>query len=140
MMVRHLSRRLLVANPGCFANAALLAMAPVVAGLLDEVIECANIGLSPAELLRRPLNGRAFDLIIDTQRVALASLVLWRMRHKHFVSPFGKFILSTKKPPKGYRFPKSMQRQMLDLLEIASGHTIETPKTLDLALDLAGEQ
>ena len=110
-------------------------MAPVVAGLLDEVIECAGIGLSPQELLRRPLRGRAFDLIIDTQRVALASLVLWRIRHKHFVSPFGKFILSSKKPPKGYQFPKSMQRQVLDLLEIASGRTIPTPTTLDLALD-----
>ena len=110
-------------------------MAPVVAGLLDEVIECAGIGLSPAELLRRPLAGRAFDLIIDTQRVALASLVLWRVRHKIFVSPFGNFILSTKKPPKGYTFPRGMQRQMLDLLEIASGRTIETPKTLDLDLD-----
>jgi ADP-heptose:LPS heptosyltransferase len=110
-------------------------MAPVVAGLLDEVIECAGIGLSPKELLRRPLNGRAFDLIIDTQRVALATLVLWRIRHKQFVSPFGKFILSSKKPPKGYQFPKSMQRQVLDLLEIASGQTIPTPTSLDLDLD-----
>jgi ADP-heptose:LPS heptosyltransferase len=110
-------------------------MAPVVAGLLDEVIECAGIGLSPKELLRRPLHGRGFDLIIDTQRVALASFVLWHIRHKQFVSPFGKFILSTKKPPEGYQFPKSMQRQVLDLLEIASGQTIPTPKTLDLALD-----
>ena len=110
-------------------------MAPVVEGLLDEVIECAGIGLSPKELLRRPLEGRAFDLIIDTQRVALASLVLWRIRHKQFVSPFGKFILSSKKPPKNYQFPKSMQRQVLDLLEIASGQTVPTPTTLDLTLD-----
>ncbi len=110
-------------------------MAPVVAGLLDEVIECAGIGLSPAELLRRPLDGRAFDLIIDTQRVALASLVLYRIRHKTFISPFGNFILSSSKPAKGYQFPKGMQRQMLDLLEIASGRKIETPTKLDLALD-----
>ena len=32
-------------------------MAPVVEGLLDEVIEKANVGLSPKELLRRPLQG-----------------------------------------------------------------------------------
>ena len=54
-------------------------MAPVVDGLLDEGIEKANIGLSPKELLRRPLKGRAFDLIIDTQRVALATAVLFRI-------------------------------------------------------------
>lgn len=110
-------------------------MGPVVEGLLDEVIECANIGLSPKELLRRPLGGRNFDLIIDTQRVALASFVLFRIRHKKFISPFGKFILSGNKPPKGYKFPKSMQRQMLDLLEIASGTKIPTPTELNLNLD-----
>jgi len=110
-------------------------MASMVEGLLDEVIENAGIGLSPLELLRRPLRGRAFDLVIDTQRVALASLVLWRIQHREFVSPFGNFILSTKKPPRGYTFPKSMQRQVLDLLEMASGQTIKSPKTLNLELD-----
>jgi ADP-heptose:LPS heptosyltransferase len=112
-------------------------MAPVVEGLLDEVIENAGIGLSLSELLRRPLGGRAFDLVIDTQRVALATLVLYRIRHKNFISPFGNFILSSRKPAKGYAFPKSMQRQMLDLLELATGKTIETPGVLELELDPA---
>ena len=34
----------------------------------------------------------AFDLVFDTQRVALATLVLWRTRHNEFISPFGNFI------------------------------------------------
>ena len=107
-------------------------MAPVVEGLLDEVIEYAGIGLHPSELLRRPLKGRAFDLIIDSQKIMWASLSLWRIPHKTFISPAGRFLLSSKKPPKGYKFPKSMQRQLLDLLELASGQTFETPKSLDL--------
>jgi len=110
-------------------------MAPTVAGLLDDVIEEAGVGLSLKELLRRPLGGRSFDLIIDTQRVALATLVLYRIRHKAFVSPFGNFALSSRKPPKGYTFPKSMQRQLLDLLEIATGETVPTPTTLELPID-----
>ena len=40
-------------------------MSPFVQGLLDEVIENAGIGLSPQELLRRPLSGRYFDIIFD---------------------------------------------------------------------------
>ncbi|MAI10345.1 MAG: hypothetical protein CBD27_05055 [Rhodospirillaceae bacterium TMED167] len=112
-------------------------MAPTVDGLLDEVIDEAGIGLSLKELLNRPLDGRPFDLIIDTQRVALATLVVYRIRHKAFISSFGKFALSTRKPPKGYVFPKSMQRQMLDLLEVATGNTVPTPAVIDLPLDVA---
>jgi len=120
-------------------------MAPVVEGLIDEVIEhpgavegkADGIGLSPKELLHRPLKGRAFDLIIDTQKVALATLILFRIRHKNFVSPFGNFILSSKKPAKDYKFPKLMQRQLLDLLEITTGHNYPTPTQLELALDPA---
>lgn len=112
-------------------------MAPTVDGLLDEVIDEAGVGLNLRELLYRPMDGRFFDLIIDTQRVALATLVLNRIRHKTFISPFGKFALSTHKPPKGYVFPKSMQRQMLDLLEIATGTTVPTPTIIDLPIDAA---
>ena len=110
-------------------------MAPTVDGLLDDVIDEAGIGLRLKELLYRPLGGRYFDLIIDTQRVALATLVVYRIPHKAFISPFGKFALSTHKPPRGYVFPKSMQRQMLDLLEIASGNTVPTPVGIDLPID-----
>ena len=110
-------------------------MSPFVKGLLDEVIENAGIGLSPKELLRRPLNSRYFDIIFDTQRVALATLVLCRIRHGQFISPFGNFFLSSRKPPSGYKFPQSMQRQMLDLLEIATDQKIKTPNTLPLQLE-----
>ena len=114
------------------------AMAPLVAGLLDEVIEYAGIGLAASEMFRpRPLNGRGFDLIIDTQRILWPSCVLWRIPHKAFISPAGRFLLSSIKPKKGYRPPKSMQRQMLDLLELASGQRFPTPAKLHLDLDPA---
>jgi len=109
----------------------------LVAGLLDEVIENAHIGFHPSELLRKPLAGRGFDLVIDTQRILWVSLSLMRVPHKTFVSPAARFLLSAKKPEKGYRRPRSMQRQLLDLLELASGQTFETPSTLDLDIPQA---
>jgi ADP-heptose:LPS heptosyltransferase len=109
-------------------------LAPVVKGLLDEVIENAGIGLHPSELLQRPLSERKFDLIIDSQKILWASLSLWRIPHTTFISPAGRFLLSSIKAPKGYKFPKSMQRQLLDLLELASGQKFETPKSLNLDL------
>ena len=106
----------------------------VVAGLIDEVIERRDIGVSWSELFpkfwRNPLPDRSFDLIIDTQKGALASLALRRIRHKAMISPFANFLLSSRRPPGGYRFPKNLQRQLLDLLEIASGVKHPTPSGL----------
>lgn len=111
------------------------ALAPLVTYALDEIIEFGGVGLDPKELLRtRPLPERRFDLIIDTQRIVWTSLSAWRIRHGAFVSPAARFLLSSQKPPKGYTFPKAMQRQMLDLLEIASGTRFETPRRLHLEL------
>ncbi len=113
-------------------------MAELAHGQIDEVIENAGIGLSPVELLRGlakgPLGGRRFDLIIDTQRIVWTSLSLYRVPHGDFISPAARFLLSSRKPERGYRFPKTMQRQLLDLLELASGHKFPTPKTLELDL------
>ena len=107
-------------------------LAPLVEGLLDEVVEYAGIGLHPSEFLRKPLAGRRFDLIIDSQKIFWASLSLWRIPHKIFISPSAGFLLSSKKPPEGYKFPNSMQRQLLDLLELASDETFPTPINLGL--------
>ena len=107
-------------------------MAPTVEGLLDEVIENAGIGHHPSELLRRALPGRRFDMIIDSQRIFWASLSLWRIPHRTFISPAAHFLISSRKPAKGYTFPKLMQRQLLDLLEIASGQSFPSPAKLDI--------
>ncbi len=115
-------------------------MAGVVDGLLDEVIEFGNIGLRPSELLHRPLAGRGFDLVIDTQRIFWVSLSLYRVPHKTFISPAANFLLSSRKPPPGYRRPKSMQRQMLDLLELAGGQPVPGRIRPDLNPDPVAEK
>ena len=111
-------------------------LAGPVEGLIDEVIENAGIGVSAWELVRgRPggaLAGRRFDLVIDSQRIFWTSLSLKRVPHGAFISSAARFLLSARKPPKEYAFPRTMQRQLLDLLELASGGTFPTPKTLDL--------
>lgn len=112
-------------------------MRPAAEGLLDEVIERAGIGLSPTELLFRPLKGRRFDLVIDTQRVALASFALMRIPCRRRISPFARFFFSHVKPEPGYRFPKTMMRQVLDLLELASGKSFPTPEKIDLDIPAA---
>lgn len=112
-------------------------LAPAVTGLIDEVVENAGIGLSARELIgRKPLNGRRFDVIIDTQRGALATLALRRLPHDLLVSPALRYALSDRKPKAAQRSP-DMLRQMLDLLELAVGRPIPTPADNLLTVDPA---
>jgi len=111
------------------------ALKPLVCDALDEIIEYGGVGHTPKELFaKRPLAGRSFDLVIDTQRNFWTTLSARRIRHRYFISPAAGFLLSSAKPEKGYAFPRAMQRQMLDLLEIASGQSFATPARLDLEI------
>lgn len=100
-------------------------LSPLVRELIDEVIEDAGIGSHWTELLRRPLPDRQFDLVIDTQRRVLTTLILRRLRCSEFVSGAMDFALSSRKPPPGYKKATTMIRQILDLIEVASGTKVE---------------
>lgn len=99
-------------------------LAPVVAGLVDEVIDEADIGSRPAELLRRPLAGRAFDLVIDTQRRLLTTLILKRIRHRRFVSATAGWLFSDGRPART-ACPASLIGQLMQLAEAAAGRAVE---------------
>jgi ADP-heptose:LPS heptosyltransferase len=102
-------------------------LAPVVAGLVDEVLDDARLGSRLAELFgREPLGGRHFDLIIDTQRRLLTTLILRRVRHRRLISAAAGFRLSDARPPAHWRRPAAMVDQLLTLVELASGTTAET--------------
>jgi ADP-heptose:LPS heptosyltransferase len=107
-------------------------LAPLVGDCLDEVIEAAGIGSRASELLRRPLPGRRFDLVIDTQRRVLTSLILRRIRSECFISGAADFLLSSRRPKRGTRKPPSMIAQLFALLELAAGRTVVP--VFDLAL------
>ncbi|MCC7048587.1 MAG: glycosyltransferase family 9 protein [Alphaproteobacteria bacterium] len=110
-------------------------LAPLAQGLIDEVVEDAGIGSRGAELLRRPLAGRRFDLVIDTQRRVLTALIVRRIAHDVFVSGAAGFLLSDRRPPAARPKPKAMVRQMLDLIEAAAGAPArpDAPLRLDAA-------
>ncbi|HEV2547356.1 MAG TPA: glycosyltransferase family 9 protein [Stellaceae bacterium] len=107
-------------------------LAPLVADALDEIIEDAGIGSRAAELLHRPLAHRRFDVVIDTQRRVLTTLILRRLRSRVFVSGTARFLLSDRRPPRGYARPERLLDQLLDLIAVAGGAAV-TP-SFDLAL------
>jgi len=105
---------------------------PLVAGLIDETLEDADIGSRAAELLRRPLRGRRFDLIIDTQRRILTTLILRRIAHGRFLSAAADYRLSDIKPARPAQKPPALIRQLLDLVELASGRPAEPHRAAEL--------
>lgn len=113
-------------------------LAPLVAGLVDEVLDDARVGSRASELFgRRPLPGHGFDLVIDTQRRLLTTLILRRVRHRRFISATADFRLSDARPPRGWRRPAAMVGQLLALVELACGATAEA--TAPLPRDPAAE-
>lgn len=119
------------------------ALAPLIHGLVDEVIEDAHIGIRWWELLTpRPLKGRHFDLILDTQRRVLTTLIVKRIRHDRFLSAAADWHLSNQRPPIGMAKPPAMIRQMLTLIELASDSPAspDAPLQLDAATEAEAER
>lgn len=113
-------------------------LAGLAKGLIDEVVENAGIGSRAGELFgARPLPGRRFDLVIDTQRRVLTTLILRRIAHGQFVSGTAEYWLSDRRPATPGEKPKAMIRQMLALVELASGRPADiaaAPLVLDPAV------
>lgn len=101
-------------------------LAPMAGGLIDEVIENAGVGIRVSELFgQKPLAGQRFDLVIDTQLRLLTTMILRRIDCEVFVSGAGNFLFSDCKPIKRLSKSMSMHDQLLQLLHVTSGSSIE---------------
>lgn len=111
-------------------------LAPMVEGLIDEVIENAGIGTF-GQLVdpRPPLGGRRFDLVVDTQRNFMRTLCARRIRHGVFLASTGGFHLSSARPRNSGAFPRSLLGQFSFLLDLVSDPPTGAPEPL--AVDAA---
>lgn len=106
---------------------------PLSEGLIDEIIDNAGIGSDPRELLTVPLAPRRFDLVIDTQRRLLTTLILRRIRAGCFISAAAGYAFSDIQPSLGdIRKPAPLGRQLLELVELASGRPVVRRSSSDL--------
>jgi ADP-heptose:LPS heptosyltransferase len=100
-------------------------LAPVVEGMLDEVITGGVTGVEVSDLLllRRPFDGRRFDVVIDTHTNVRRSMVVKRARARGgvFVCPSAKFMLSDRRPA---QWPEPLVERLNCLLELATGRAI----------------
>lgn len=122
-------------------------LAPLVEGLIDQVVDDAKIGTNFSELLGKPLKdtplaGRTFDIILDTQRRFLTTLILKKIPHQHFISGAAGFLLSSKKPAHPQNKPRSMVGAMMQLIEAANGSVpaVSDGLRLDPVFDYVAEK
>ena len=103
---------------------------PVVAGLIDEMVLDGRPGMSVWDVFApdRPLGGRKFDLVIDTQSNVRRALAM-RRAGRRFVSPAANFVLSDAKPTE---WPDAMMARMETLLKLAGGEEVGL-RTVQLA-------
>ncbi len=115
-------------------------LSPLVKGLIDEVIEECNIGfigVSEAKvsqrlndlknLVRPPLRGRKFDLLIDTQTHFLTTILVKTIKHNSFLSGCANFLLSDLKPISSFKRELNLSQRLVQLSEIALGKKINVP-------------
>lgn len=108
---------------------------PLARGLIAEFLPSSVLGdgwggaLSPQRLLP----DRHFDIIIDTQKNPMYTLILRRMSYGMLISPAWRYFFSSRKPAKGTPKPRSLAEKMLLFLELATdgaskpGHLAELP-------------
>jgi len=105
-------------------------LAPLAAGVIDEVREAAGVGLRARELLRRPLAGERFDVVIDTQHKLLTTLVLRRVAHRLFLSPAAGYRFSDRRPAPGPR-PRAVRARFAELCALAAGRPLAIDPRID---------
>lgn len=108
---------------GCGPSAFGAGLAPLVAGMVDEVQDSLTLGRAWREWLIRPPAGPGYDVIIDTQKIVRSTLLLRRLRHRLFISPAARFLLSDRTPP-GRQLSGNLAERLLQLFRLASGRDL----------------
>ena len=99
--------------------------------LIDEVVENGEVGSSVKELFKKIKFTKNFDIIIDTQKRLLTSLILKKIKTKIFISQTGNFFLSdlwTNRLTKN----QSLSEELLELSYLFSKN--RDFKTIDLRI------
>ena len=99
------------------------ALATLAADVIDEVVECANLGVSWAELLTPPRFGH-YDIVVATEPKVRSALLVKRISHRLFISPAANFRFSDRQPLPGAPYPDSVYEQLRCLAELAAGRKL----------------
>ncbi|MFT4560713.1 MAG: ADP-heptose:LPS heptosyltransferase [Gammaproteobacteria bacterium] len=107
------------------------ALARLAANVIDDVVECANLGVSWRELSKPPRFGHS-DIVLATEPKVRSAILLKRISHRLFISPAAKFRFSDRRPLPGVGYPDSVFEQLRTLGELAAGRELEINPIIDV--------
>ncbi len=98
--------------------------------LLDEVISETHFKAGLTDIFKNPFIGtplehREFDYIFDTQKRWKQTLILKKIKHKHFISGCADFFFSDCKPSKKYKPARNVTKRLIEMLGIITGQTYD---------------
>ncbi|PHQ78215.1 MAG: hypothetical protein COB66_09360 [Coxiella sp. (in: Bacteria)] len=99
--------------------------------LLDEVISDIDFSSRFFDLFKNPFKGtplenREFDYVFDTQGRWKQTLMLKKIKHKHFVSGCAGFLFSDIKPKKGYQSARNVTKRLINMTSVVTGDSYAT--------------
>jgi ADP-heptose:LPS heptosyltransferase len=107
------------------------ALSTLAANVIDEVVECANLGVSWRELLNSPRFGH-YDIVVATEPKVRNALLLKRISHRLFISPAANFRFSDRQPHADTPYPDSVYEQLRCLAELAAGRKLQINPVIDV--------
>ena len=105
-------------------------LAPLVDGVIDEILESSEFGTRWTQTLKAPRD-RFFDTIIASVTKCKDTLALKRIAHTTFIAPWSDFRLSDCRPSVSF-LDLPVYRQTQSLFELAIGEAIDLADTLQL--------
>ncbi|MDA0821310.1 MAG: lipopolysaccharide heptosyltransferase family protein [Proteobacteria bacterium] len=107
------------------------ALSTLAANVIDEVVECADLGVSWRELLKPPRSGH-YDIVVATEPKVRNALLLKRISHRLFISPAANFRFSDRQPRADMPYPDSVYEQLRCLGELAAGRKLQIKPVIDV--------
>jgi ADP-heptose:LPS heptosyltransferase len=105
------------------------ALHPLVSPYLHSIIDQTGFGEKWPHIWQKPWKdvffNQSFDVILDTERKIIPSLMLKKIPHKIFISSSFKWIFSDKKPISPYQKPPLLLDRLMSLLTTAAQKKIE---------------
>jgi len=89
--------------------------------LIDEVHDNMKVGSSPRELLGSTNLSEKYDIVIDTQKRLLTTLILKKIKTEIFISQTASFYFSKLKPIK--KISENLSLQLINLIEILGNNS-----------------